>query len=105
MQLPDLFEKDDLGFITVKGSRIGLNDIVGLYNDGYSAEMIGCEFDTVSLAEIHKVIAFYLENKEAVDAYMREEEAECEKLQATTPPGITLVELRRRLEAKRKKAS
>ena len=102
MKLPDFLTQDELGFITVTDHRIGLTDIVNLYNEGYSAEMIACEFDLVPLADIHKVIAFYLENREAVNAYLQEEEAECEKQRAATPPGITLADLRRRMEAMRK---
>src|SRR5438045_1407132 len=98
MNLPELLTLDEFGFITITGHRIGLHHVVNLYNEGWSVEMIACEFDTLSLAQIHKVIAFYLDNRDAVDAYVREEEAECEKQRAAAPAGITLADLRRRIE-------
>src|SRR3954468_7393300 len=101
MKLPEFLTQDVAGFITITGHRIGLNHLVRLYTEGWSVEMIACEFDTLTLAEIHKVIAFYLENRDAVDAYVREEKAEGEKLRATAPPGIPLAELRRRIESMR----
>jgi len=101
MKLPEFLTQDDLGFIAITGHRIGLHHVVSLYNEGWSVEMIACEFDTLSLAEIHKVIAFYLDNREAVDAYVREENAELERQRAATPPGVTLAELRRRIESMR----
>ena len=101
MTLPDFLTKDELGFITVTGHRIGLNHVVDLYNQGFSVEMIACEFDTLTLATIYKILAFYLENREEVDAYVREEEAECQRQAAAAPPGITLAELRRRIESMR----
>ena len=101
MKLPEFLSQDEFGYITVTGHRIGLDHLADLYNEGWSVEMIACEFDLLSLAEIHKVIAFYLENRQDVDAYVRAERAECEKLRAATSPGITLAELRRRIECMR----
>ena len=34
--------------------------------------MLLCQFPTLQLVVIHKVIVFYLENQEAVDAYVAE---------------------------------
>ena len=38
--------------------------------------MILCQFPTLELATIHKVIAFYLENQVDIDRYVVEYEAE-----------------------------
>jgi uncharacterized protein (DUF433 family) len=86
----------------VRGSRIGLNHIVRMYREGYSPEQIAEEFDTVSLAVIHKVIAFYLENRPEVDAYMAANDAELERQAAAAPKGPSVSELRKRLEAKQR---
>lgn len=102
MNLPDFLTEHAYGSIRITGHRIGLLHIVRHYNDGYSPEMLQCEFPTLSLALIHKVIAFYLENKEEVDAYVARCEEEIERHRAATPPGPSTEELRRRLEAMRK---
>src|SRR5215212_7330475 len=106
MTLPEFLLKDNLGFISIRGSRIGLNHIVRLYRDGYSVEQIAQEFDTLPLSTIYKVIAFYLDNHTEVDAYMAANDAELERQAAQAPKTPTLADLRKRLEAKqRAKAS
>jgi hypothetical protein len=40
-----------------------MNTVVELYNDGYTPEMQHDHFPSLSLALIHKVIAFYLGNQ------------------------------------------
>jgi hypothetical protein len=59
------------------------------------------QFPTLSLALVHKVIAFYLENQAEVDAYIARHEAECERLRASTPASPGLMQLRQRLQAMR----
>jgi uncharacterized protein (DUF433 family) len=99
MNLPDFLRQDDDGWIHVTGHRIGLEHLVYHYDEGYSAEMLACEYPTLRLAEIHKVIAFYLENRAEVDAYVSNCREELEKLKAVSQKGPSLAELRRRLEA------
>jgi uncharacterized protein (DUF433 family) len=102
MQLPDFLTEDPDGYIHVTGRRIGLQTLVYYYNDGYSPEMLFCEYPTLSLATIHKVIAFYLENRDEVDDYISRCRQEMEALiQATPRKGPGIVELRERM-AKRK---
>ena len=56
MTLPDSLTQDPDGFIHVTGHRIGLQHLVHYYNEGYSAEMLACEYPTLSLATIHKIL-------------------------------------------------
>lgn len=99
MNLPDFLTQEPDGFIHLTGHRIGLTNVVHYYNEGYSPEMLLCQFPTLSLAVIHKTIAFYLENREEVDAYVAACEAELEQLRATGRKAPSLAELRARLEA------
>ena len=69
MDLPDFLTKDNDGNVCLKGHRIGLQDVVRFYNEGYSPEMLIGQFPTLSLPVVHKLIAFYLENLGEVDAY------------------------------------
>jgi uncharacterized protein (DUF433 family) len=69
MTLPDFLHRGSFGEIRFAGSRIDLYHVVECYNRGFSAEQIALEYDTVTLANIHKAIAYYLENTAAVDAY------------------------------------
>ena len=101
MNLPEWITRDPDGHIHVTGHRIGLFHIVKYYNDGYSPEMLVEQFPTLPLSLIHKVIAFYLENRSEVDAYVANYEAELDQQQAAAPKGPGLAELRRRLESLR----
>lgn len=96
MQLPDFLCTDDGGFIHARGHRIGLHHVVRLYADGYSPEMVSESFPTLPLALIHKIIAFYLENRPEVGAYVAEHDREIDR-QASQPQGTpTLAELHKR---------
>jgi hypothetical protein len=71
------------------------------YNEGYSAEMLACEYPTLSLALVHKVIAFYLENADEVDKYVTTCQTAVALLRAGAGKGPSLAELRRRMEGLR----
>jgi hypothetical protein len=66
-----------------------------------SPEMLHCRFPSVALPVFFKVIAFYLENQEAVAAYLATAEAASAQQRAEAQPGPGLEELRRRREAGR----
>lgn len=100
MILPEFLDEWPGGEIKLAGHRIPLHTFIRLYNCGYSAEMLAEEFDTLSLPHIHKTIAYYLENKPEVDSYCHAHRTEMDRLEAETPPGTTLAELRRRAAAR-----
>jgi uncharacterized protein (DUF433 family) len=97
MLIPDFLTQDNQGEIRLAGHRIGLHDIVYYYNEGYSAEMLLGQFPTLSLALIHKTIAFYLENQVEVDAWVAQEEALIEHQRAAGQRVPSETELRKRL--------
>jgi uncharacterized protein (DUF433 family) len=70
MTLPDFLTEWPGNEIVLTGHRIGLYHVVTLYNGGYTAEMLVDYFDGPSLPLICKVLAFYLENRAEVDAYV-----------------------------------
>jgi uncharacterized protein (DUF433 family) len=100
MTLPDFLTQDADGYIHLAGHRVGLQDLVHYYNERHSAEALAEMFPTLSLAVIHKVIAFYLEHRTDVDAYVAGCEAETGRQRAAARSGPDLAELRRRLAAK-----
>ena len=61
--------------VRLKNSRISLEDIITYYRMGYTAEMICDTYPWLELADIYLVIAFYLRNKKAVHAHLRETSA------------------------------
>jgi uncharacterized protein (DUF433 family) len=105
MNFPDFLKQDDDGYIHVDEHRIGIEDIVLCYNDGCSAEMLLARYPTLTLALIYKVLGFYLENREEIDAYVSDSVRACEEQRSAAPKGPTLNESRERLESLHPKSS
>jgi uncharacterized protein (DUF433 family) len=102
MQLPDFLTEHAYGAIRLTGHRIGLEHVMYYYHQGCSPEMLVEQYPTLSLELVQKVIAFYEQNREEVDAYVADCESKAEQLRATTPSVIDWAELRRRFEAMRR---
>ncbi len=67
--------------------------------------MLACEYPSVSLSLVHKVIAFYLENRVAVDGYIARCDDEIAQQRSLSPRGPSASELRRRMENMRRAAT
>lgn len=98
MELPDFLKREDTDEIRLTGHRIGLFHVVYYYNEGYSPEMLACQYPDLPLALIHKVIAFYLENKAEVDDYVAKCDQELQRQRLANPKRIDLAALRARLD-------
>ena len=70
MQLDDYFEFLDPDDIRIKGHRIGIDDVIKYYLDGYSPDQILVELPTLNLEKIYATLTYYLQNRRQMDAYM-----------------------------------
>jgi uncharacterized protein (DUF433 family) len=81
---------DSDGVIRVGQTRVTLHTLIGFYNAGHTPEALHDGFPTVSLADIHAILAYYLANQETVDAYLRQIDEEGErirrKIEASSTP-------------------
>jgi uncharacterized protein (DUF433 family) len=100
MILPDFLTRDADDEIHLTGHRIGLYTVVRLYREGNTAEQLAEELESLELALVYKVLAFYLENRTEVDAYVDAYRAELERQEQTYQQGPNIEELRRRWQAK-----
>lgn len=75
-------QMDSHGVARVGGTRVTLDTILWAYKAGESAEQIHDAYSSVSVADIHEVIAFYLNNQEGVDHYLAEQERLADEIQA-----------------------
>ena len=62
----------------VAGSRVSLDSVVTDFMNGLSPESIAENFPTLTLEQVFGAIAFYLGNRDEIDAYMKEGRAEFE---------------------------
>ena len=69
---PPPIQEDAQGVVRVGGTRVTLETIVGAYLDGDSAEEIHSSYPSVTLADIHAVLSYYLQNRQVVNRYLEE---------------------------------
>lgn len=62
-------------------SRVSLESVVHHYKLGATAEQIAESFPSLELGDVYTVIAYYLANRESVEAYLKQQEAEADALQ------------------------
>lgn len=93
---------DGDGVIRLPGSRVRLEAIVTAYHTGATPEEITQEFSTVRLVDAYAIVAFYLQRRAQVDAYLAEQAVPAEevrrKIEAKSGTGEEILE---RLRARR----
>ncbi len=73
---------DEGGAVRVGKSRISLDLVVEQYENGMTPEDMVRAYDTLVLADVHAVIAYYLRHRDEVRAYLKRREEEAEALRA-----------------------
>jgi uncharacterized protein (DUF433 family) len=80
----------DNGVYRVTNTRIPLERIVEHYQAGETPEQIVDAYDTLRLSDVYSVIAYYLDHKEEVEQYLREQDEQAEEIsrmiEASQPP-------------------
>lgn len=72
-------ERRDEGY-WVEGTRVSLASVVYAFLQGETAESIAQSFPVLRLEQVYGAIAYYLANRPAIDAYLREAEADYEAM-------------------------
>lgn len=88
VQEPPLVLAEGGEVVRVAGTRIPLETVVGEYLGGMTAENIVENYTTLRLADVYAVLSFYLNNRQAVDTYIAQqnERAEAIRQQIETDP-------------------
>ena len=93
------------GSVLIADSRVSLDSVVHHYNLGATAEQIAQKFPALELADVYAAITYYLNHKEAVEEYLRGQEARGDEVQKgiESDPQYqkTSAELRARLLARK----
>lgn len=108
MQLEVYFDFLDPLDIRIRGSRVGIETVLGDYRElGLGAEEIAARYRTLSLEQVYATLTYYWRNQATVDDYLRRVEEEIARQRRefalNPPPGVQrLRELaRQRDEARR----
>jgi uncharacterized protein (DUF433 family) len=72
--------KDDLPVYRVGDSRVSLDSVLGAYRDGADPDSIARAYDTLTLADVYAVLAWYLRHREEADAYLAARQAAADRL-------------------------
>jgi len=93
------------GVVLVGQTRVTLETIVTLYKQGASAEGIAEQFSSLDLADIYAVVSYYLRHKDAVEAYIQEQQQRSDQIRAENERRFPVQGLRDRLLARRDSSS
>ena len=63
------------GVVRIGRTRVTLESVVALFDQGAGAEEIALRFDALSLAEIYGVLAYYLKHPSEVRQYVETQQA------------------------------
>jgi len=74
--------RDSAGRLMVVGTRVPLDALVVAFKQGDSAETIHENYDTVPVADVYAVLAYYLKHRREVEAYLVEQERLGDEVQA-----------------------
>jgi uncharacterized protein (DUF433 family) len=95
-------EKTPTGGWRIGGSRVSLDSIVHAYWEGKSPEAIVEEFPSLSAEQVFGAIAFYLRNRQEIDRYLCDQDAQWRELarssEAQHGPLLNRLRSRRRLD-------
>jgi uncharacterized protein (DUF433 family) len=79
MQLEDYFEFEkfqtpfgEAERIRIKGHRIGIETVVNDWKGGYVPEQIVARYPTLNLEKVFATLTYYLQNKDQVEAYIKQ---------------------------------
>jgi uncharacterized protein (DUF433 family) len=76
------------GRLCLRGTRISVHNVAGYYREGISAEEMAANNPDLSPALFHAAVAYYLANKERIDAEIDEDRREELEWAAKFPRGI-----------------
>lgn len=80
-ELPPL-RMDEGGAIRIGKSRVTFDLVIEQYENGMTPDDLVRAYDTLDLADVHAVIAYYLRHLDEVRAYLKRRQEEPETLRA-----------------------
>jgi len=95
---------DETGTVRVGKTRVVLEAVVQAFRDGATPEQVVQDYDTLELADVYGVVAYYLRHREEVDAYLADRDREAAELrQRVEDAQRHMPDIRARLLAAREK--
>lgn len=89
------------GVILVGNTRVTLDTVVAVFNQGTTAEEIAHRYPSLLLADIYATIAFYLKHQSEVEAYLQQRRQRSQEIREMNQARFDSQGLRDRLLARR----
>lgn len=80
---------DERGAIFIGNSRVTLDTVIARYHQGDGPEAIHSGFPTISVMDIYAVIAYYLVNRDEVDAYLKRRDETADQIRREVEANYT----------------
>ena len=68
------------GVILVGKTRVTLDTVVSVFNQGATAEEIVNRYPSLNLADVYATIAFYLNHQSEVESYLQQRQQQAQKI-------------------------
>lgn len=89
------------GVILVGKTRVTLDTVVTVFNQGTTAEEIVYRYPSLNLADVYATIAFYLNHQSEVEAYLQQRQQRSQEIRVMNQARFDPQGLRDRLLARR----
>jgi len=100
---PPPLRLDPNGTLYVGETRVPLDTLVGVYEQGASAQEMVRRYDTLQLAEVFGVLSYYLAHRTEVDAYLAERRRFAAEVRAENQARFPTSGVREKLLARRRR--
>lgn len=99
---PPPLNEDAHGVIRIAGTRVTLDSLIDLYDQGASAEEIALCYDVLDLHEVYSALGYYLAHRAELDAYRAQQRSLRLEARAAAEQRCPPADLRARLEKRRR---
>ncbi|WP_017314600.1 DUF433 domain-containing protein [Mastigocladopsis repens] len=89
------------GVILVGKTRVTLDTVVAVFNQGATAEELAYRYPSLSLADVYATIAFYLKHQSEVEAYLQQRRQQSQEIRTMNQAKFDPQGLRDRLLARK----
>jgi uncharacterized protein (DUF433 family) len=89
------------GVVHLGKTRVTLDTVVAVFNQGATAEEIVYRFPSLKLADVYATIAFYLNHQQEVETYLQERQQQSQEIRKMNQARFDPQGLRDRLLARK----
>ena len=100
--IPISYSTDDVAVVT--GTRIPIDTVIYTFLDGSTPEQIAQKYPLLELGQIYLLIAYYLNHRAEMDAYLEERRVNADRVRSENENRSSSVGIRERLLARKKQA-